>query len=149
MRDLLRCAFANLPVRRLLVVVLLNTLAVGIAAAANAADSPASVDGAVTVDTAKAKALHDAGAVFFDVRSQRMWDAGRIPGAVFLPIEQFTKDAVAAEAGPGDDVVIYCQGLKCPRSAEAAVLAVSWGYGKVHYYREGYPGWKQAGYEIE
>jgi rhodanese-related sulfurtransferase len=111
--------------------------------------APESVAGATTIDNATAHSMHASGATFIDVRSQMMWDAGRIPGASFLPSTQFTKDALVEIAKSDQDIVIYCQGKKCMRSSETAKKAVSWGYGKVFYYRDGFPGWKSAGYEVE
>ena len=51
---------------------------------AQAAESPATVAGATTIDGAKAKALFDKGVVFVDMRTDKDWGAGRIPGAVHL-----------------------------------------------------------------
>ena len=113
--------------------------------------SPMTVDGAVTVSAADAKALFDNGALFVDVRKSSDWDAGRIPGAVHLDNKKgkFTADALAEEIGKGDAVVIYCNGESCPRSSKGSVEAVSWGYTNVKYFRDGFPAWKAAGYPVE
>jgi rhodanese-related sulfurtransferase len=39
-------------------------------------------------------------------------------------------------------LVIYCDSEVCPRSAEAARMAVSWGYTRVFYFRSGYFAWQ-------
>jgi hypothetical protein len=50
-------------------------------AAVGAADeSPLSVAGATTIDTAQAKTLFEKRAVFVDLRKESEYDAGRIPG---------------------------------------------------------------------
>lgn len=128
-------------------VVLLTLFVVGPGHAGGA--SVTAVPGAKTVDTDEAKALHDNGAVFVDVRSPVLWDAGRIPGAYFLPKEEVSEMALAEIASKTDDVVFYCQGIKCPNSSEACVKALSWGYSNVYYYRDGYPAWQASGLEIE
>ncbi|MCP5363860.1 MAG: rhodanese-like domain-containing protein [Hyphomicrobiales bacterium] len=87
--------------------------------------------------------------MFFDIRSTVLWDAGRIPGAHFMPKPEVTEAALAAIAKKADPIVFYCQGIKCPNSAEACSKAVSWGYTNVYYYRDGYPAWQAAGLEIE
>lgn len=110
-----------------------------------------SVEGAKTVDTKEAKALFDKETLFVDVRLKTLSDAGRIAGSILLDYKNggFTKKALMAEAGVDEGVVIYCNGLKCPLSAAAAKKAISWGYKKVYYYREGYPVWKKVGYPVE
>lgn len=112
--------------------------------------SPMQVDGAVTVDTAAAKALFDQQIAFVDVRKDSDWDAGRIPGAIHLDIKgKYTADALGAEVQKNEPVVVYCNGESCLRSSDAAKMAVNWGFGKVHYYRDGFPAWKAAGNPVE
>ena len=117
-------------------------LAVGVAQA----DSPTEVEGATTVDVAAAKTLFDRGVPFVDVRNDRMYGAGHISGAAHLRVSTaFSESALADVASKNQEVVIYCDGPWCPASSEACEMAVSWGWKKVYYFREGYPGWKAAG----
>ena len=112
--------------------------------------SPVTVDGATTVDTNKARELFDQRAAFVDVRSNSDWDAGRIPGAIHIELKKvYNETSLAAEVQKDEPLVIYCNGPSCPRSAQASELAVSWGYSKVYYYREGYPAWTSAGNPVE
>jgi rhodanese-related sulfurtransferase len=112
--------------------------------------SPLSVPGTTAINSAQAKALFDKGAIFIDVRTKRAFDASRIPDAILLDLEAgFSREALAKVAKPNDEVIFYCQGEKCKRTAEASKLAVSWGYTRIYYYREGFPGWKSAGYPVE
>ena len=119
---------------------------------AQAADkvSPETVAGATTIDGAKAKALFDKGVVFVDMRTDKDWGAGRIPGAVHLELSKVFSDAsLGAKVKKDQEVVMYCNGASCLRSSEASAKAVGWGYKKVHYYRLGFPDWKAAGYPVE
>lgn len=112
--------------------------------------SPVTVPGASTVSAADAKKLFDKGVVFVDVRKGKDWDAGRIPGAKHIELKKVLSEETLGKAvGKGKDVVIYCNGPSCLRSSKAAVKAVGWGYSKVHYFREGFPAWKKAGYPVE
>jgi rhodanese-related sulfurtransferase len=112
--------------------------------------SPTSVDGATTVDTAAAKKLFEEGAVFVDVRKASEYEAGRIPGSVHLDLKDaFNQQSLAAAAATDKSVVFYCNGEKCPRSADACKQALGWGYKKVFYYRDGYPDWKATGNPVE
>ncbi len=112
--------------------------------------SPTTVAGATTVDTAAAKKLFDDGAAFIDTRRNSDWDAGRIPDAIHLELKSnFTEASLSGEVGKGDPLVCYCNGHKCLRSSVCTEKAVSWGFSKVYYYRDGFPSWKAAGYPVE
>lgn len=112
--------------------------------------SPTEVKGATTVDSTKAKALFDDGALFIDTRKNSDWDAGRIPDAIHLELKSnFTDASLAAEAKKEEPIVCYCNGHKCLRSSVCAEKAVSWGFKKVYYYRDGFPAWKAAGFPVE
>ena len=112
--------------------------------------SPENVTGAITVDAKKAKALFDKGIVFVDVRKDKDFAAGRVPDAVHIELKKaYNKDSLGKHVKTGDSVVVYCNGHSCMRSAKAAEKAVSWGYSKVYYFRDGFPAWKSAGYPVE
>lgn len=112
--------------------------------------SPETVAGATSVDAAQAKQLFDDGALFLDVRSDKDWNAGRIPDAIHIELKQnLNADSMGAAVKKDEPVVIYCNGPKCMRSSVASEKAVGWGYTKVYYFREGYPAWKAAGYPVE
>jgi rhodanese-related sulfurtransferase len=122
------------------------------AALANAGKkvSPEAVTGATTINTTEAKVLFDQGVIFLDVRSNRDWEAGRIPGAKHLELKKvYTQESLAEIASPKDKLVIYCNSTGCMRSSKASAKAVEWGYKKVYYYRLGYPDWQSHGYAIE
>lgn len=117
---------------------------------AQAAESPTTVTGATTIDGTQAKALFDKGVVFVDMRTDKDWGAGRIPGAVHLELSKaFTDAGLGAKVKKDQEVVMYCNGVSCLRSSEASAKAVGWGYKKVYYYRLGFPDWKSAGYPAE
>ena len=112
--------------------------------------SPQTVDGARTVTATEAKALFDKGTIFLDVRSNKDWDAGRIPDAVHIELKKKLNEAsMAKEIKKSEPVVIYCNGESCLRSSKASAMAVGWGYSKVYYFRDGFPAWKTAGYPVE
>jgi len=113
-------------------------------------ESPLQVSGAITVNAATAKTLFDEGVPFIDVRKNKDWDAGRIPGAKHLELKKvFSESALSAVVKKTDKVVIYCNGPKCMRSSKASRKAVEWGFKKVHYFRDGIPAWKKAKYPVE
>jgi rhodanese-related sulfurtransferase len=112
------------------------------------AQSPTEVEGATTVDVATAKDLFDRGVPFVDVRSSNNFDSGHVPGAVHLSTA-FDESELTQVASKDQEVLIYCDGPFCRRSSAACKRAVSWGWKEVYYFRDGYPGWKAAGYPSE
>jgi rhodanese-related sulfurtransferase len=116
-------------------------------AAGSAEVSPFEIPGATTIDAATAKALRDRGVPFVDVRGDASWDLGHIPGAVHLELKKvFSEARLSGIVTKDQEVVILCGGPKCLRSSKACAKAVSWGFEKVYYFRDGVPGWKAAGY---
>lgn len=118
---------------------------------AYAEEAPMHVEGAKSISVSEAKKLFDAGAAFVDSREDAAWGLGRIPGAIHMDVktDKFSKTALLGEVKTDEAVVFYCNGVKCGRSSEACKKALGWGYKKVYYFREGFPGWKKAGYPVE
>jgi len=112
--------------------------------------SPMKVEGATTVDAVKAKALFDKGVIFVDTRKNKDWEAGRIPDAIHIELKKkFNETSLSAEVKKTEEVVFYCNGESCMRSSKATAKAVSWGFTKVYYFRDGFPAWKAASYPAE
>ena len=57
----------------------------------------------------------------------------------------FRKEVVSKE----EEVVIYACGAGCGVTARAVATAVSMGFKKVYFFRDGFPGWKAAGHPVE
>ena len=114
------------------------------------AAAPEHVEGATTVSVDEAYEYFEQGLPFVDVREPSDYDSGRIPGATNLDVsENFSQACVATIAVTDEPVVFYCNGAACERSSVASEMAVSWGYTKVYYFYEGFPGWDNAGLPIE
>jgi rhodanese-related sulfurtransferase len=112
--------------------------------------SPMYAEGATTISVDEAKWLYDEGAVFIDVRNPRFFARRHVPGAHHLDMKDgFTQQTLAAVAGKDQPIVIYSSGIECSRAHKASVLAVSWGYQKVYYFRGGIVDWKDVQYPME
>jgi rhodanese-related sulfurtransferase len=139
--------------KKLLAIFMVFFVVVGLPMTAHAekADAPLTVEGATLVNNEEAKALFDEGVLFVDAREDAAWELGRISGALHLDVktDAFSKEALLEEAALDDKVVFYCSGVKCGRSSAACTKAVEYGFTNVYYYREGFPGWKGAGYPVE
>jgi predicted sulfurtransferase len=69
------------------------------------------VKGATTIDATKAKALFDRRVPFVDVRNERHWSAGHIPGAVHLAFHTvFSEFQLSKTVSKDQEVVIHCDG---------------------------------------
>jgi len=113
-------------------------------------DGEYDVEGATKIDAAKAKALHDQGVVFVDVRDAPSFNVGHIPAAINLSVtNELSKETLSRLVGRDDEVVFSCVGKYCPYSAYASAKAVLWGYTHVYYFGGGFPAWKDAGYPVE
>ena len=108
------------------------------------------VAGATKVDFRTAKALHDRGIIFIDVRASMDFARGHIPGASNLDVgTEFSKDSLLRIAAKDSDIVLSCHGKFCNDSTFASAKAVSWGFKHVYYFAGGFPAWKDAGYPVE
>ena len=133
------------------------------------APTPETISGGVPLDTPAARHLwKDGGAVWIDVLaaphrpadlpSSAVWlpvPRRDIPGSLWLPdvgrgelnakleayfranLEQATKDRRDVK------VVFYCL-ANCWMSWNAAKRAISWGYTRIYWYRDGTDGWEAA-----
>ena len=111
--------------------------------------APDTVNGTKKVQHVEAKALHDAGVIFLDVRGEAAFNESHVAGAEHLDFKGagFTQEAFSGlVGGPAEKVVIYCNGEKCTRSAMASEKAVAWGYKNVYYFRGGFPDWNNNEY---
>jgi rhodanese-related sulfurtransferase len=99
---------------------------------------------ATEVSRDEAQKLVEDGAQLIDVRADHEWEAGRIPGATHLPLDQ-----LAARAGEVDKerpVVLYCRGGN--RSTMAAAALADAGYEAAKLV-EGIVGWDEAGLPLD
>jgi rhodanese-related sulfurtransferase len=103
----------------------------------------------------RAKELLDHGdAVFVDARNYDEYKAEHILGAVSLPKQRFDGAAggeIARKYLIGQRVVLYCHGADCTDSEAVAkrLIALNMNIGPIHIIKDGFPGWKAAGYPVE
>jgi rhodanese-related sulfurtransferase len=98
------------------------------------------------VDATEAKSLLDSkNTVWVDVREQKEWDQGRIPGAKLVPLN--TLLASPRQYLNGGSVVFYCaHGI---RSAVACEVAAAVGVTKIYNLEGGITDWMAKGYPVE
>ena len=107
-----------------------------------AQEAPQAVHGALTVNAHQAKRLHELGAMFVDIRPMREWTWGHVQGALHLDLDTGFGILASQNMPRRVPLVIYCYSEICPGSAQAARMAVAWGYRQVFYFRDGYFAWQ-------
>jgi rhodanese-related sulfurtransferase len=108
----------------------------------NAPFAPQTDGGNVTHEELRGALKADAIALV-DVREPNEFAAGRIPGAINLPLSRFDP----AELPSGKPIVLVCQAGG--RSAKALRAAVSAGVKDIRHYPGGTGGWRALGEAIE
>jgi rhodanese-related sulfurtransferase len=123
--------------------------------------TPTALPGAKVISAQEAKAMIAKGIPVYDVRVKDEYDTAHVPGAISVPYQE--SSAKEVDFDPVDDkfalnklpqdknaaLVMYCDGTICWKSYKSAVMAIKAGWKNVHWFRGGFPEWKEAGMQIE
>jgi 3-mercaptopyruvate sulfurtransferase SseA len=108
------------------------------------------MQGRIAIDNKTAKVLHERGVPFVDIFY--LWGEKRIPGAHYLEMfsYDFNEVLLSKIAQKNQEVVLYSsQDRESELMTSAVALAVTWGYEKLYYYKDGLKRWEKAGYPID
>jgi len=103
------------------------------------------------ISLAQARELYLKGVMFVDARSLDDFSKGHVEGAVHLPLEALeagTRPDALNVLDPSAKVVIYCTGGDCHASHDVAIRLNALGFRNCYVMKDGYPAWKDAGFEI-
>ncbi len=101
-----------------------------------------------TISVADAKALFDKGGVtFLDVRTEKEYKKGHIPGAKNVPRGKLEYDIGKAIADKSTSMVVYCK--TGGRSCLGTYTLVRMGYKNIKSMDGGWKAWTKAGYPVE
>ena len=95
----------------------------------------------------EAKDRHDAGATLIDVREQVEWDAGHIPGALFIPLGQLDQEIAAAVPDKDTEIIMQCR--SGARSGRGTDLLQQLGYTNVVNMAGGILQWQADALPVE
>ena len=86
--------------------------------------------------------------VLFEALPPRYYEAGHLPTAKPLPLEELER---APELVPDKDVpiVVYCASATCRNSNQAAAFLAMRGYANVAVYAGGKQDWTEAGLRLD
>jgi rhodanese-related sulfurtransferase len=88
----------------------------------------------------EAQTMIDEGAQLFDVRADHEWEAGHLPGATHLPLDELNERT--GEIDKDRPVLLYCRGGNRSTMAAAALAEAGYDAAKLS---EGIVGWDEAG----
>lgn len=87
--------------------------------------------------------------VLLNVLPRAVFEAGRIPGSVNLPLEELAEQAYEALPSRDQELVVYCASPHCSLAEQGAALLRSLGYSRVRKFAGGMEEWTERGGRIE
>lgn len=86
-------------------------------------------------------------ALLLDARDPAQFRAGRLPGAVSLPLDRAREQLMVEPVNPDPDhpMIVYCGGLDCDDALDLALLLRRFGYRDVALFAGGWAEWQAAG----
>jgi rhodanese-related sulfurtransferase len=85
--------------------------------------------------------------VVFDARGRELYEAGHLPGAILLPVEEAESriGAYVHRVTPDTPILVYCGGLDCADALDLAVKLRGFSFADVTLYPGGYAEWVAYG----
>jgi len=114
--------------------------------------SAASEKGMRTVSIEEAKQIADSFShIILDARKVSDYTAGRIPGAMSLPISDLDAHiaSISVLLTPEQPIMVYCSGEECEESLELGAILITHGYTNITLFAGGITAWTDAGYAVE
>lgn len=116
----------------------------------NKKEMPEALPGISVIKGDEVSKMKAKGAKVIDNRIKTQYDTERIAGAQLLTVDELLKNpSLADKYNKDEDLILYCNGVRCWRSPAAAIILQNLGFKKIHWYREGIPDWKKRGYPTE
>ena len=107
-------------------------------------DVPENIEGASNLSAEQVieLILSNPGLVIIDSRKKTEYVKGHIEGSINILNTQLTEsDLQKVLPDKSAQVLFYCNGNRCMRSADATRKALSWGYNRVYWFRGGWKEW--------
>ena len=91
--------------------------------------------------------VDDPSIVIFDARNRELYEAGHLPRALSLPVEETDQrlGSYAARLTPQTAVLVYCGGADCGDALELAEKLRKLGFSNITLYPGGYAEWTNYG----
>jgi rhodanese-related sulfurtransferase len=113
--------------------------------------APDALDGVTQVNAEQlielAQTLPDL--LLLDTRRAEEYAKGHIEGAINILDTDLTEaDLARLTRNKDHPLLFYCNGPRCLRSSNAAAKALTWGYRRLYWFREGWMSWSEKQYPI-
>jgi len=99
--------------------------------------------GVVTTEQLKALLEAKRDSILIDARTPEEYEQAHIPGAVNIHEKNLDCGLLQLPSDRKAPLVIYCNGIKCGKSAKMAQRIEAAGYENISIYREGIPVWEE------
>lgn len=112
----------------------------------------AQAKGMRTVDVDEARRIVESFShVVLDARRELDYQAGRLPGAMSLPTDDFDLHLpmVATLLTPDQPILVYCSGLECDESLKLGEILIASGYTNITLFAGGMTAWTAAQLPVE
>jgi rhodanese-related sulfurtransferase len=90
----------------------------------------------------------DVGVHVWNVLTDDYFKGELIPGSRRVPVDRLGEAVRRSTLAKDASIVVYCQGVHCPSSRQAAEKLAAFGFTRVEAYEGGLDDWKQAGFGI-
>jgi rhodanese-related sulfurtransferase len=103
------------------------------------------------IETAELRQRVDAGPIehFWNVVVDEYYTGELIPGSRRVPLPHVGQEVRRLGIPTDAEIVVYCNGPKCPNSAQAAEKLEAFGYTNVLVFKGGLEEWKAASLPVE
>src|SRR5207237_326788 len=88
-------------------------------------------------------------AQFWNVLTNDYYTGALIPGSRHVPVDRVGREAATLGLAKDAEIVVYCSGITCPNSAQAAHKLATLGYTNVSVFEGGLADWSAAGLPTE
>ncbi len=113
-------------------------------------EMPTSLGDIPVIDGEKAYQLYEQGAVFIDLRKKEGYQTEKVPGSIWMDINEIiTNPAVLEKLDKNKVYVTLCNGVGCWKSPACALIMKALGFKNVYWYRGGFPDWQENVYPVE
>ncbi len=103
------------------------------------------------IDLAEARLFVESGGRVIDARTEEVYDAGHIPGAILFDYYQLGTycEKVLPLLSRDELIMVYCSEVTCEDSELLAKELYSFGYRKLLLFKGGFAEWEAAGLAVE